>query len=129
VQNPVGSLIVMPFQFNFYTAGGIRFDNTLFNINFEPVIPLHLTPKWTLISRSIVPWFDIPIADFVHESGLGDIQQQFLFTPVKKGKFTFTWGAGPILSLPTATKDLVRTGAWAGGPGLILVFMPRNLVI
>ena len=43
-QNPVGSLISVPFQFNFNTGGDLE-DRTFFNLNFQPVIPF--TPRRT----------------------------------------------------------------------------------
>jgi hypothetical protein len=38
-QNPVGDLLAVPFQFNFNSGGGIPDGRTLYNFNFQPVIP------------------------------------------------------------------------------------------
>ena len=53
-QNPVGDIVSVPFQFNF-NSGGAYQDQTFFNLNFQPVIPIHLTSKVTFIARTIVP--------------------------------------------------------------------------
>src|SRR5262245_5858435 len=53
-QNPVSSVISIPFQFNFNSGGGLN-DRTLFNLNFQPVIPFKLTSSLNLIARTIVP--------------------------------------------------------------------------
>lgn len=130
-QNPVANLISVPFQFNFFTGGALG-DRTLYNLNFQPVLPLKLTGDVTLIARTIVPILDMPIADpdtgeDARESGLGDIQQQYFLTPASSGRLT--WGLGPILSYPVATNDLVRTGDWGAGPTGVLVVNAGNFLI
>src|SRR5580658_1671731 len=58
-QNPVGDIVSVPFQFNF-NSGGAYVDQTFFNLNFQPVIPIHLNSKVTYITRTIVPVVSIP---------------------------------------------------------------------
>lgn len=58
-QNPVGDLVSLPFQFNFNTGGGLE-DRTFFNLNFQPVMPIKITPDMNLIARTIVPVVSIP---------------------------------------------------------------------
>ena len=53
-QNPVGDVVSLPFQFNFNNGGGLK-DATDFNLNFQPVIPIHITPSANLILRTIIP--------------------------------------------------------------------------
>jgi len=43
-QNPVGDIVSVPFQFNFNGGGALR-DGTFFNLNVQPVIPIHLSRK------------------------------------------------------------------------------------
>ena len=126
-QNPVGDLVSLPFQFNFNSGGGYE-DATFFNLNFQPVIPITISPKTKLIARTIVPFLDVPgPTPFTRTGGIGDIQEQLYFTPAEPG--ALIWGAGPVLSLPTATNDLVRTGAWALGPGVVAVKMTGPWVL
>ncbi|MBI4893827.1 MAG: hypothetical protein HY821_24640 [Acidobacteria bacterium] len=117
-QNPVGDIVSVPFQFNFNGGGGLK-DATLFNLNLQPVIPIHLTPKVSLIARTIIPVNSMPGPNGTQYSGTGDIQQELLFTPGKpKG---IIWALGPTFSLPTATAKPAQTGTWAaGGSALIL---------
>jgi hypothetical protein len=61
-QNPVGDLISLPFQFNFYTGGDLE-DRTLLNVNFQPVIPIKVSDEWSVIARTIVPMDSIPTID------------------------------------------------------------------
>ena len=100
-QNPVGDIVSVPFQFNF-NSGGAYQDQTFFNLNFQPVIPIHLTHKLTYIIRTIVPVVSIPTGNGVSYSGVGDIQEQTFFTPARPGKVI--WGIGPSFSFPTADR-------------------------
>jgi hypothetical protein len=43
-------------QLNFNNGGGLS-DQTYFNLNIQPVIPIHLTQDWTLIARTIIPGY------------------------------------------------------------------------
>jgi hypothetical protein len=113
-QNPVADLVSLPFQFNFNTGGGLG-DRTFFNLNFQPVVPVKgVLAKWTIIARAIIPYVSLPGPNDTRQGGLADIQGQFFLTPAKAGKLI--WGVGPVLSVPTATADLARTGSWAIGP-------------
>ena len=118
-QNPVADLVSMPFQFNFNTGGGFD-DGTFFNLNFQPVVPVKgVLKKYTIILRTIVPYVSVPTAAGTRQGGLGDIQVQLFATPSKSEKVI--WGVGPILSFPTATADVSRTGSWAIGPTAVIL--------
>jgi hypothetical protein len=117
-QNPVGDIVSVPFQFNFNSGGGLK-DETFFNLNFQPVIPIHITRSVTLISRTIVPFDSFPGGNGTRFTGNGDIQQQTFFTPAKPGRAI--WGIGPAFSFPTATTLPARTGTWAAGASAVLV--------
>lgn len=126
-QNPVGDIVSVPLQFNFNNDGGLQ-DETLFNLNFQPVIPIHLSSKVTLISRTILPINSYPGATAeTRYSGTGDIQEQTFFTPAKPGKLI--WGLGPAFSLPTATARPAKTGTWAAGGSAVFLAMPGPWVL
>jgi hypothetical protein len=125
-QNPVADLVALPFQFNFNTGGGLG-DQTLFNLNFQPVIPIHLGSKVNLIARSIVPIFSAPAAGGERERGLGDIQEQLFFAPSRAG--ALVWGLGPIFSFPTATAASFVTGSWGLGPTGVFVLNAGAFVV
>jgi hypothetical protein len=126
-QNPVGDLLSFPFQFNF-NNGGAYGDETMFLLNFQPVLPFALTDGWNVIARTIVPFYNFPGGSPVDRvTGMGDIQQQFYLTPANPGKLI--WGIGPVFSFPTATNDFVKTGSWAIGPGAVALTMAGPWVI
>jgi hypothetical protein len=125
-QNPVGDIVSVPFQFNF-NGGGFYEDQTFFNLNFQPVIPIHLNRQVTLISRTIVPIDSIPTSNGASSSGIGDIQEQTFFTPARP--HTIIFGIGPSFSFPTATASPAKTGTWAGGVSGVLLAMPGPFVL
>ena len=60
VQNPVASLISVPFQNNFNF--GVGPDNDLqYNLNIQPVLPIKLDDDWNLISRTVLPLIYQPV--------------------------------------------------------------------
>ena len=130
-QNPVSSLISVPLQDNINPGfePGYRTQNVL---NIQPVIPVKLNEDWNVIIRWITPIIYQPItptpgAPELGASGLGDMQPTFLFSPRKPHKIT--WGAGPILQLPTATSDYLGQGKLGIGPNVVVLAMPRKFVM
>jgi hypothetical protein len=112
-QNPVSDLISVPFQFNFNNGGALG-EQSMFNVNLQPVIPIHLTQQWNLIARTIIPFLSMPTVNGARDTGLGDIQEQLFFSPAANSGFI--WGLGPLFSFPTATLASAATGSWAAGP-------------
>jgi hypothetical protein len=125
-QNPVADLTAVPFQFNFNSGGDLE-DRSLFNLNFQPVIPFKATENWNVIARTIVPINNLPGPEGTRYSGLGDIQAQLFITPAKPGGII--WGIGPMFSFPTATAEPVETGTWGMGPGAVVVHMTGPWVL
>jgi hypothetical protein len=121
--NPVASLISVPLQNNFDFGVG-PFGGFKYNLNIQPVIPVSISKKWNMISRTIIPV--ISQSDVTGpgntEIGLGDIAQSLYFSP-KESKNGIVWGVGPILLLPTATDNALGAQKWGAGPNALLVKM------
>ena len=126
-QNPVGSLISLPFQnnTNFGFGPGDDVQNIL---NIQPVIPVSLSKKWNLINRTIFPVMYQPevITGDGSTTGLGDTSYTGFISPREPGKLI--WGAGPVISIPTSTDDALGSGEWAAGPSVVLLAMPGSWV-
>lgn len=121
-QNPVANLISLPFQSNFLFQEDT--GDLLYNLNVQPVIPFNLNDDWNLITRTIVPFFAVESGPPGFDSaGLGDINTSLFLSPAKSGRVI--WGAGPILSFPTATEDLdlYGSGKWSAGPAAVVLTM------
>jgi hypothetical protein len=117
-QNPIASLISVPFQNN--TNFGVGdFDRTSNILNVQPVIPTPLSDSLTLVNRTIIPISYQPeLAAGVDSAfGLGDINYTGFFVPETTGNFT--WGVGPTVLLPTATDTVLGTGKWSLGPAAV----------
>jgi hypothetical protein len=115
-QNPIASLISVPFQNNFNFDAGSK-DDLQNVLNIQPVIPFQISNHWNLITRTIVPVIHQPeLAPGIgNVSGLGDIQFSAFLSPLKP-RGGVIWGVGPIVSLPTATDNLLGAGKLGVGP-------------
>lgn len=121
LQNPVASLISVPFQFNVDTGFGPK-DADKLTLNIQPVIPITLNDDWNLIIRTILPVVHLgSLADGVSsETGLGDTVQSFFFSP-KEPVGGWIIGFGPVFLWPTATEDLLGGEQWGAGPTFLVL--------
>lgn len=121
LQNPVASLISVPFQNNFEFNLGPNDDGFKYTLNFQPVIPISLGRDFNLIVRTIVPFiYQDDVIPGTSQSGLGDIVQSFFFSP-KQPVGGLILGFGPVLLYPSATDSLLGSEKWGAGPtGLVL---------
>ncbi len=120
LNNPVSSLISVPFQanedFNIGPAGGNRFI-----LNIQPVIPFSISQDWNLILRTILPVISQTNV-FGHsgtQSGLGNTTQSFFLSPKAPGPGGIIWGLGPVGYYPTATDHLLGPEKWGLGPTFV----------
>src|SRR5262245_1308858 len=118
LSNPISDLVSVPFQFNWEQNVGPK-DQTRFILNVQPVMPFTLTPKMNLITRVIVPFVSQPpLTDGgVPAAGVGDILASFFLSP-NIGS-TFTWGVGPVISLPSTAEPTLGTEKWSAGPTIV----------
>ncbi len=125
-QNPVGSLISVPFENNLDFGAP---HGTAYILNFQPVIPVAVG-KWNLINRPILPIAYVP--GFIAGTpgipsgsagdgafGLGDLNYSVFVSPAEVGKII--WGLGPSLTLRTATDDQLGSGKWSAGPTAVVL--------
>ncbi len=117
-QNPVASLISVPFQNNFNFGIGPN-EVTQWVLNVQPVIPIHLSEDWNLITRTIVPIINqpSPAPGVPSAFGLGDMNPSFFLSPAKSGKLI--WGVGPTFTFPTASDSMLGSGKYSMGPTVV----------
>jgi len=130
VQNPVGSLISVPFKSTWdYGAP----NGTAYFMNLQPVYP-HRIGEWNLIHRLIAPYISV---DGYHAgrpelpnpsagegaSGLGDINYTAFLSPAEPQGFI--WGLGPSLTMPTATDTQLGAGQWSAGASYVMLGQPK----
>jgi hypothetical protein len=125
-QNPVADLNSVSLQFNWYSGGGLGAE-TMSKTKLQPVIPMAISDKWNVVSRTIVPIVSMPAQNGERSKGIVDIQEQIFFCPSNPKKII--WGVGPILSFPTATVSELTTGQFGIGPSAVLLVMPGKFVL
>jgi hypothetical protein len=124
-QNPVGNLISVPFQENAYLNTG-PLDKTQNVLNIQPVIPIHLTSDWNIITRTILPIISLPAfaPGQGGTSGIGDAQISAFLSPAKPG--AWIWGVGAITQLPTHSNDLLGNNNAGLGPTFVILHLERG---
>jgi hypothetical protein len=134
LNNPVADLWALNFQFNRYYLQGEATDRTREqdSMNFQPVLPVHLTDDWNLINRPVFPFiFSSP--DFEpgkgwdEKSGFGDMALVSLFSPAKLTSGVI-WGVGPTFLFPTASNDALGQGKYQAGPAAVGLYMGKEWV-
>lgn len=119
--NPIASLISVPFQNN--TDVGIgAYGGSRNTLNFQPVIPISLSPNLNMITRVVLPIItqqDITALG-VKQTGLSDAVISAFFSPVN-AKNGLTWGVGPAILAPTATNELLGTEKLGIGPTAVIL--------
>jgi hypothetical protein len=121
-QNPVADLISVPFQSDFnFEVGPTK--GTQYVLNIQPVIPIHLTADWNLITRTILPVIYQPELSpgTRPNTGLGDLNPTLFLSPAKSG--ALIWGVGPTFTVPKATDTALGSGKWSAGPAGVVLTM------
>lgn len=117
LQNPVASLISVPFQNNFDFGIGPA-DGSRWTLNVQPVIPMSISENWNLIGRVILPVIsqnDV-FGESGRQTGLGDAVVSGFFSPKEPTEGGLIWGVGPAFLVPTATDDLLGLDKFGLGP-------------
>jgi hypothetical protein len=119
-QNPIASLISVPFENDFNPQTGFKKEDS-YVLEMKPVVPFTLSNDWNLITRTIIPAIQVPdLAPGVDgTSGLGDIQLSLFLSPSKAG--ALIWGAGPVVSFPTASQEILGTKKLSLGPTVVVL--------
>jgi hypothetical protein len=114
VQNPLASLVSLPFQAN-YNNGFGEHDRLFFNLNIQPVVPYHPNEEWNVITRTIIPLNSVPIGETDSVFGIGDTSFSVFLSPAKSS--SLTWGVGPAITIPSASNpELLGSGKLSLGP-------------
>lgn len=124
IQNPIGDLYSFPFQSNTNFGVGPR-NGTQEILNIQPVVPIHLTEDWNIITRTILPLVWNP-----------SFQPDAQTVPFGTGTTTFSaflspsqptngwlWGAGLVVQIPTASDKSLGSSVWGAGVTGVLVYM------
>lgn len=127
--NPVSSIWSISNQFNDFELNNGRWNN---NWNFQPVLPVSLTKDWNLITRPVMPFYNIVPHEaapnqFARDAGLGDLALLELLSPSNSGNWVL--GAGPTAIFPTATSHFTGQGKWQLGPSVVVGYLTKQYFI
>jgi hypothetical protein len=114
VENPASEVNTLHVQDNLGLGVGSR-RGTQDILNVQPVIQLHLTEEWQLVTRTVLPlaWRPPAIAEPNVPLGQGAATVAVLATPHKPID-GWTSGAGPIVRVPTITGNTPGTSKTPG---------------
>jgi len=127
--NPVSDIWSIANQFNNFELNNGHWNN---NWNFQPVMPVSLTKDWNLITRPVMPFYNIvphetAPNEFNRAAGLGDLALVELLSPSNSGNWVL--GAGPTAILPTATSPFTGQRKWQLGPTVVVGYLTKTFFI
>jgi hypothetical protein len=128
LQNPIGDLYSIPFQNNTnFNTGPSKGTQDILNI--QPVIPIHITADWNVITRTILPLVWSPSLQPAQSVpfGLASISFSAFLSP-KNPIDGWVWGVGPIAELPTITSKTLGSNVWGLGPAVVVVKLAGPIV-
>jgi hypothetical protein len=127
--NPVSDIWSISNQFNNFELNNGQWNN---NWNFQPVLPVGLTKDWNLITRPVMPFYNIvphetSPGEFARDAGLGDLTLLELLSPAHSGNWVL--GAGPTAIFPTATSGFTGEGKWQLGPSVVVGYLSKSFFL
>ena len=129
--NPIANMITLPLQSNFNFGAG-EYDRFQWTTNLQPVLPFRLNKNLSFINRIIVPvQHKINNEESGGTWGVGNTNWTMYVVPkvltVGKG-INFTWGMGPVVSIPTATSAELGGDSFGLGATGVGLFMTKHFV-
>jgi hypothetical protein len=134
--NPVGTIWSITFQQNNYaiTIKGTGTSHWNSNLQFQPVMPIALTPEWNVITRPVLPLFTTapytqealyppPHTEIRRSTAFGDTILMENLSPSQKLAGNWLLGIGPTFVFPTASDVHNGQGKWQVGPSAIVGYM------
>jgi hypothetical protein len=114
--NPVTNVINLSFENN--VDFGQDSARTTYTGDLKPVIPFRLSPRWSVITRTVVPFVSTwsPDGGGGRTFGVGDIVGTVLLSPERAA--SGSGGEGPVLIFPSATNRAIGGGQWSAGPSV-----------
>jgi hypothetical protein len=121
LQNPLGNLIIIPFQNNTDLNVG-RDKGTVDNLNIQPVIPIHVSEDWNVITRVVLPLVWSPTLQPAKSVPFGTGPTAFsMFLSPANAVDGWVWGFGPSVLLPTSSNRSLGSNVWGMGPAFAVV--------
>lgn len=123
LQNPIGDLYSVPFQSNTnFNTGPHKGTQEILNI--QPVLPIHISEDWNIITRTILPLIWQPSLQPAQTVPFGTGPTSFsAFLSPSQPANGWLWGIGPIGQVPTISDSTLGSNVWGAGPTGLVVYM------
>ena len=136
LSNPISSIWSLTFQQNTYwlTTPGNHSERNQVNLQFQPVLPVALTPNWNLISRPVLqPLLSTPYinrtGNLHRVAGFGDSIFVTMLSPSEKLVGDWLLAAGPTFIFPTASNSRLGQNKWQLGPAGVVGYLGEKFLI
>jgi hypothetical protein len=118
LQDPLSGPTRVPIAIELDRDIGADRSGRRITLALQPVVPIVLGPRWTMVSHTRVPLItqDGVPGQVGGGSGLGDVLQTLLFVPSAGAPRAAEGGIGPVLLVPTASEESLGARQWAAGP-------------
>jgi hypothetical protein len=135
LSNPISSIWSLTFQQNTYwlTMPGEAQDRNQVNLQFQPVLPVALTPNWNLINRPVLqPLLSAPYinrgGNLHRVTGFGDTIFVTMLSPSDKLVGNWLLAAGPTFIFPTASNSRLGQNKSQLGPGGVVGYLGEKFL-
>jgi len=117
-ENPVTRFYTLPLRYKGSFEDGYYNATTNTVELSNAVVPIPLNDDWFLIARSKGSFISQAPKNSGDswQSGFNNMQTTLFLSPALGN--TFFWGAGPVISLPTATNAATGQNRWGSGPSV-----------
>lgn len=123
--NPLADLTTLPLLYNWDGRIGAGEDGTSNYLRLEPVVPLHITPEWNVITRLFMPMIEqasvTPTSGT--DYGLAGVNLSFFASPTGPVSRGISVGLGPVVGFP-ASNSALGSEKWSLGPTAALIWQP-----
>lgn len=128
-RNPIAAVVNLPVEFSAGINSGAS-GRTGYAMNFQPVIPITLSDRWNLITRTSLPlaWQPALGAGESGTFGLGAAQFGAVLSP-SQAQNGNVWGVGAVVQMPTATNEALGSRVWGGGPAFVALTTPDPFML
>ncbi|UCE92994.1 MAG: hypothetical protein JSV73_09235 [Flavobacteriaceae bacterium] len=122
--NPLANISALPVQHNI-GIGSPVYEGASYTMSLQPMIGTEYK-NFNLLHRGVLntAYFPSISTDLGPTVGISDFNYSILYSPKKVG--SIVWGAGPSISMPTATESFLGTGKWSAGASMIFVYQKKK---
>ena len=126
-ENPIADLATAPLLYNWDGRLGTDDRGTSNYLRFEPVVPLHLSPDWNLITRLYMPMIEQndAVAEGGTQYGFSGVNLSFFASPTGPVSRGLSIGLGPLIGFP-ASSSALGSQRWSAGPTAAVMWQPEG---